>query len=443
MPSSQYSGPERPEVDLVQLFRQLWGAKWLVASITGVGLAVAVLYLLLVVPTYEVSVLLRPIQTKALEAVNARDIYALTPREALDRVASELSAYSGRFEYFQAHPERFQQLNKDNGLSAEQAFWKFNLSAFSMKQADLQKDPQATPFVQIFMQYPKGMDGAGILNDMVSRTIDSERRQILEDLQARVDSRLQFLAQDIEGKRASYQASKQGRIARLLEADNIRRAGLEDELKALRGRLKMVRDSRIQQLNEAIQISTRLGIVKPTTPGALGEVGLDGSRSVFRTEVNNQQIPLYFMGVDALTAERDTLLKRKGDDFTEPRVAAIQQELKQLENNREVQYLQARQGEERFFDDIEKLRGEQARLQTLKVGDLKIELVRVDQRAAMPLQPIKPRKVVVLVLGGLGGLMLGVLLALARAMLRSAFQQRQDHALPPGVVSLERTLSGT
>ncbi|MGV8501972.1 chain-length determining protein, partial [Pseudomonas aeruginosa] len=64
--------------------------------------------------------------------------------------------------------------------------------------------------------------------------------------------------------------------------------------------LKMVRDSRIQQLNEAIQIATRLGIVKPTTPGALGEVGQDGSRSVFRTEVNNQQIPLYFMGVDAL-----------------------------------------------------------------------------------------------------------------------------------------------
>ena len=54
--------------------------------------------------------------------------------------------------------------------------------------------------------------------------------------------------------------------------------------------------------------------------------------------MNNQQIPLYFMGVDALTAERDTLLKRKGDDFTEPRVAKIQQELKQLENNREVQY---------------------------------------------------------------------------------------------------------
>ncbi|MBF3290454.1 chain-length determining protein, partial [Pseudomonas aeruginosa] len=103
-------------------------------------------------------------------------------------------------------------------------------------------------------------------------------------------------------------------------------------------------------------------------------------------------IPLYFMGVDALTAERDTLLKRKGDDFTEPRVAKIQQELKQLENNREVQYLQARKGEERFFENIDKLRGEQARLKTLKASELKIELVRIDQKASTPLKPIKPRK---------------------------------------------------
>lgn len=292
------------------------------------------------------------------------------------------------------------------------------------------------------MQYPQGMDGAAILNGMLASTIENERQRILDDLQARIDGRLQFLEQDIEGKRASYQASKEGKIARLLEADSIRRAGLEDELRALRGRLKMVRGSRIQQLNEAIQIATRLGIVKPTTPGALGEVGQDGSRSVFRTEVNNQQIPLYFMGVDALTAERDTLLKRKGDDFTEPRVATIQQELKQLENNREVQYLQARKGEERFFENIDKLRGEQARLQTLRASDLKIELVRVDQKAATPLRPIKPRKALVVALGLLGGLALGVLVALVRAMLRAPRQRVQEDSLPPGVVSLDRAFPG-
>lgn len=63
-------------------------------------------------------------------------------------------------------------------------------------------------------------------------------------------------------------------------------------------------------------------------------------------------------------------------------MAKIQQELKQLENNREVQYLQARKGEERFFENIDKLRGEQARLKTLKASELKIELVRIDQKAS-------------------------------------------------------------
>lgn len=125
------------------------------------------------------------------------------------------------------------------------------------------------------------------------------------------------------------------------------------------------------------------------------------------------------MGVDALTAERDTLLKRKGDDFTEPRVAKIQQELKQLENNREVQYLQARKGEERFFENIDKLRGEQARLKALKASELKIELVRIDQKASTPLKPIKPRKALVVAFGLLGGLVFGVLVALVRAMLRT------------------------
>lgn len=74
------------------------------------------------------------------------------------------------------------------------------------------------------MQYPQGMDGAAILNGMLASTIENERQRILDDLQARIDGRLQFLEQDIEGKRASYQATKEGKIARLLEADSIRRA---------------------------------------------------------------------------------------------------------------------------------------------------------------------------------------------------------------------------
>ena len=71
---------------------------------------------------------------------------------------------------------------------------------------------------------------------------------------------------------------------------------LQDELKALRAQLKTIRFDRIVQLDEAIGIAKSLGIRKPTTPSALGDAERSGS-SVMRTEVNNQQIPLYFIGV--------------------------------------------------------------------------------------------------------------------------------------------------
>ncbi|MEB3082760.1 GNVR domain-containing protein, partial [Pseudomonas aeruginosa] len=82
-------------------------------------------------------------------------------------------------------------------------------------------------------------------------------------------------------------------------------------------------------------------------------------------------------------------------------------------------------------------------IRTLRASDLKIELVRVDQKAATPLRPIKPRKALVVALGLLGGLALGVLVALVRAMLRAPRQRVQEDSLPPGVVSLDRSLSGT
>uniref|UniRef100_UPI000A4A33DC GNVR domain-containing protein n=1 Tax=Pseudomonas aeruginosa TaxID=287 RepID=UPI000A4A33DC len=69
--------------------------------------------------------------------------------------------------------------------------------------------------------------------------------------------------------------------------------------------------------------------------------------------------------------------------------------------------------------------------------------VRIDQKASTPLKPIKPRKALVVALGLLGGLVFGVLVALVRAMLRAPRQRVQEDSLPPGVVSLDRSLSGT
>ena len=154
---------------------------------------------------------------------------------------------------------------------------------------------------------------------------------------------------NIEAQRANYEASKEAKIASLLEESALKQAQLQDELAALRAELKSRRTNRIQQLTEAISIAESLGIRKPTSPSAMSDLARGGAQ-VIRTEVNSRETPLYFMGTEALSAERDALASRKSDDFIEPRIAEIQSELAMLENNREVEILREREGEDPLPD---------------------------------------------------------------------------------------------
>src|SRR5690606_34442349 len=207
-------------------------------------------------------------------------------------------------------------------------FEAFNDEAFKLLQPDPKKPEGMTPFVGIQLTYPQDLNGVKVVNDFVEYSLDKVRKEISADLDTLIGNRLNQLDKNIAAARASYEATKEIKIAKLSEADALQRAQLNDELAALRQQLKTRRENRINQLNEAIRIATSLGITKPTTPSSLGAAQITSQGSVIRTEVNNQQIPLYFMGSDALEAERKALLARRSDDFTEPRIAEIARELK-------------------------------------------------------------------------------------------------------------------
>ena len=137
---------------------------------------------------------------------------------------------------------------------------------------------------------------------------------------------------------------------------------------------------------------------------------------VIRTEVTNQKAPLYFMGTEALTAERDALAARTSDDFIEPRIAEIQSELAMLKHNREVEILKEREGEDLYLTNLAELREEAARLKGIKLDTERLRLVRLDQLALQSLNPIKPKKAMILALGIVLGGMLGVFVALVRSL---------------------------
>ena len=121
------------------------------------------------------------------------------------------------------------------------------------------------------------------------------------------------------------------------------------------------------------------------------------------------------MGTDALEPERVALQQRKTDDFTEGRIAQIARELQLLQSNREVEVLKQRQNEDLFLSGVEPLRAEIVRLGNLSnLDSSNMKLVSIDRKALEPMQPIKPKKALVILLDLLLGGMLGVLIVLVR-----------------------------
>ena len=399
------------EIDLFELFHAIWKRKKWVIGCTMLAFLLGVGYAFLAPRVYQVSSVLRPAAINELDALNRSDVYMLPPADALAKVGAQLDSYEARLGFFRANPALFEAFQRP-GQSLEQSFEAFNRDAINLVLPDPKKSESFSSFVRLEMQYPKGIDGVAILNGFVEYAIGLERDQVGADLKVIVNNRLNELKGKIDAARANYEKAKESKVARLLEFDKVKRARLQDELSALRFQMKVERASRLTELAEAIKIAKSIGIKNPTTPSAMGGEASRSSNQVMRTVVTNQAIPLYFMGSEVLEAERAALQQRTNDDFTNSRVAEIGKELRMLEVNREVEVLNGRQNEDLFLQDVESLWAEVSRLRSLNIDMADLKLVAVDRQAQEPLGPIKPKKALIIALSSVGGLMLGVLLAL-------------------------------
>ncbi|MBT2374823.1 Wzz/FepE/Etk N-terminal domain-containing protein [Pseudomonas fluorescens] len=413
--SSSFRAPPVPpsdEIDIFALSHAIWRQKKLIAVVAGSVVLAATAYAFLVTPEYQVSSVLRPAAINELDALNRSEVYRLPPSEALIKVGASLESYDTRLGFFRANQKLFKEFERP-GRTLEQSFEEFNRNSINLVLPDPKKADSISANIKLEMNYPQGVDGVAIVNNFIEYAIASEREQLAADLNVIVKNRLNELKGKLDAARSNYDTEKEAKIASLSESDSLRRAQLQDELKALRSQLKTQRVDRIAQLNEAISIAKSLGIRKPTTPSSLGD-NERGSGSVMRTEVNNQQIPLYFMGVEALEAERTALTQRKTDDFTEGRIAQIAKELQLLQSNREIEILKRRENEDLFLSGVQPLRAEVSRLLNLSIDMSRLKLVTIDKLALEPLSPIKPKKMLILVSGLIFGIILGALIALFR-----------------------------
>ncbi|WP_248752113.1 Wzz/FepE/Etk N-terminal domain-containing protein [Pseudomonas sp. MWU15-20650] len=417
--------PPSREFDVVELSQAIWKERKLILSVAIFASVLAVAYAFIATPEYQVTSVLRPSAINVLDALNRSEIYRLPPDEALTKVGASLESYETRLGFFRENQKLFKSFEQP-GRTLEQSFEAFNRNSIRLVSSDAKKADSLNAYIQMEMNYPKGVDGVAILNGLVDYAITRERNQIAADLDVIVKNRLDEIKGKLDAARSGYNTEKEARIALLTEADALRRSQLQDELKALRMQLKARRADRMAQLSEAIGIAKSLGIRKPSSPSSLGEGERGGAVSMMRTEINNQQVPLYFMGVEALDAERAALSQRKSDDFTEQRIAQIAKELQLLQSNRQIEVLNQRKNEDLFLKGVEPMRAEIARLRNLNMDMGKLQLVAIDKRAVEPASPIKPNKLLIVVLGAFLGVLLGIFIAACRHFLRlRGYQDRR------------------
>ncbi|OPA86754.1 chain-length determining protein [Pseudomonas fluorescens] len=415
------------EIDLFEMFHAIWRQRILIVGCTVLVGLLGAGYAFQSPRVYEVSSVLRPAAINELDALNRSEVYKLPPADALAKVGTQLDSYGVRLDFFRSHKELFEAFQKP-GQTLEQSFESFNRNSVNVVFPDPRKSEAPGSFVQLQLQYPSDINGVAILNGFVDYAIAAEREQVGADLKVIVNNRLTELKGKIDAARANYETQKESKIATLLEADRTKRARLQDELSGLRLQMKMERTDRLTELAEAISIAKSMGIRTPTTPSAMGDGKRDGSGQMMRTEVSNQKIPLYFLGTEALEAERSALQQRTSDDFTSNRIAEISKELRLLESNREVETLQKRSNEDIFLRDVEPLRAEVARLKGLNIDMTRLKLVSIDRRAQEPLSPIKPKKMLIIAGSLVVGLFLGVLAALIRYFILTHRAARLDTA---------------
>lgn len=96
------------EIDLVELFRNLWAQKLLIVLVTAVVAMLAAGYAVLATPYYEVKSMLRPAPIKNLDELNSTGVYTLDPEKALQRVGAALDSYETRIAFFNNNRELFE-----------------------------------------------------------------------------------------------------------------------------------------------------------------------------------------------------------------------------------------------------------------------------------------------------------------------------------------------
>ncbi|MFT7049308.1 MAG: chain length determinant protein (polysaccharide antigen chain regulator) [Halioglobus sp.] len=420
------------EIDLFELVEGLWRQKWLIVGITAGCAVLAVVALLLMSPTYESQGFIRaPLSSSLTPLASAQqqlhdmqqtsdqattEEHIASPPAALNRVGQELKSLNLRRQVFDANlnalfeelPESEQELNT--------LFLEVFSPAIAVVAPKLDAKTVDEEQLSITYNYTHPDIAAAVVNALIESAHESATADVLQELQTSISASLDNLRSRLTREMDNQSLQDRDEIAQLREKDQLEKLQLEDQIAALRQTAAKQRADQIARLEESLSVAKSLGIDEATSLAVLSQrQSTPGDSVAVTTDLSAGEDPDYLKGTRILKAELAALRSRKSEDPDIPRLRELEEKLGLLGNNRQVEILEARKDYTAFTGSAGALRSQISQLEALLARDYSnVALMRVDQVATPPSEPIKPRKTLILAVAVVLGGMLGVLVALVR-----------------------------
>ena len=358
------------EINLFDLISDLNVQKrWIAIPLVSCVL-LALLYVLIAKPVFQVKSVVKPAAEKELVELNppqlkgvtnivdgkklTTDVFSMDVEQAYENSKQALLSKEYRKAFYQQNIKLIKENALYNdGLTFSQNFIQFD-ERFKVKLSNDKKD--AETFIELKFELGNADLATQLLNEYVVFSLNSRLADVKETFEHKLSQAIRKLEYDASLIRDKYYTDKA-------------RTGLE--------------------VSEALSIARVAGITQSVhqKSGVIGNAGA---------------LPRYMFGSSALAAEKVALDNRA-----------------KLAKNLPF-------GEDHFIAGLPEKSFEIKKLKELKIDFEKVKLAKVDELASLPRSPIKPKKKLIVALSIVAGLFIGLMTALLVAAYKRYLKEREE-----------------
>lgn len=412
------------EIDLRDIALMLLdGWKWILGSV-ATAVVLALVFVAIAPQSFRASTSYTP-SSEGLRLLNEMPGIDYSKASTQAELELKLGSFGNLREFIDIHPE-WQSITQaeadEQGVTLDEHL---RLHYFDKLEISLPDTEGAGPH-QLSFEYPESLRGAALLNEYLAWTEAQYTQALVQRATRALETALTRNSEKMQAHLNAYQDSVTAEITRLHEQHDIHLAELEDQLQAEKNAERKSRLERIRTLSQAEAIARRLGITQPTSPLELGD---EGQTQTDYDDISiGASLPLYFMGSQALAAEREVVEQSLEEDASTSAIRDIEKKIAQLQHERRIEALQQRDDGSPFIEAYNQLRQENTLLRANRVTADDIDVVEVVNLAYRPNRPEGPGKALVLALAVILGGMLGVMLVMCVSFGRSLKRYRAQRA---------------